>query len=80
MVFVAGMGKGNYLIPVSVTKYLCHSSMSSKNFNDTQKLTFLSESSLRVGQLSSSQRSTIDPECDSESGFAMAQNGSHYSI
>lgn len=42
MVFVAGMGKGNYLIPVSVTKYLCHSSMSSKNFNDsgTHKVDF----------------------------------------
>lgn len=34
--FGAVMRKANYLIPVSVTKYLCHSSMSSKNFNDRQ--------------------------------------------
>lgn len=34
--FGAVMRKANYLIPVSVTTYLCHSSMSSKNFNDRQ--------------------------------------------
>lgn len=34
--FVASEKKVNYLIPVSVTKYLCHSfNINSKNFNDS---------------------------------------------
>lgn len=36
--FGAVMRKANYLILVSVTKYLCHLSMSSKNFNDQEVL------------------------------------------
>lgn len=71
--------KVNYLIPVSVSKYLCHSLMSSKNFNDggTQKLIFVFVASRReVALVNEQQRVSRLSNISRES----RKNGFHYFI